>query len=201
MLRFRRASILFLLLAAVVGASCDGDDSPDQASTTSAATTKSLRNFNGEQDPSLVRHDSPGAAVLELWRFMRLGAVPLAVTMYPERVRTDVGLPALAGTLAEQEGTLRDLRPYVTAVDPTTLGPLVTLKAVGRDGRVLTYTYLMSKKARQWRVAYDSFTHSALTAYVTTRVQNSIRPGAEPSAKAREAAAQAAERYRLSALR
>jgi hypothetical protein len=132
---------------------------------------------------------------------MKIGAVPLAFELYNAKARTGVGLQDLANTLADQEVQLKGFRPVVTAVERTDLGPLVTLKAVGADERVLTYAYLLSRSGGSWRVRYDTFTQSALRNYVTTRHQNATKPGGKPSGAALEAGVQAAERYRLSALR
>jgi hypothetical protein len=139
--------------------------------------------------------------VVELWRYMKIGAVPLAIDLYDPRVRRGVGLQDMASTLADQEVQLEGFRPVVTSAERTRLGPLLTLKAVGADGRVLTYAYLFTRSDGKWRVRYDTFTQSALRNYVTTRHQNATKPGGKPSGPALEAGAQAAERYRLSALR
>ena len=198
-LSLRRTSQLLLAVVAIAGVACNGDD--DDTSTAGTATTASAKATNLRQDPALVRPSTPGRAILDQWRYMKLGAVPLAFSSYATKARIEVGNADLAGMIAEQELNLADLRPVVTAEENTAFGPLITLKAVGTDGRVLTYTYLMRREGRLWRVAYDTLTHSALRTYVTNRVQNATKPGADPSARAREAGAKAAERYRLSALR
>ena len=191
----RNGVVAVSLLAVLLLSACDGDDS-SQPDKKPAAKAVQLH-----QDPSLVRPGTPGATVVALWRYMKLGAVPLAFDLYDAKVRRDVGLQDLANTLADQETQLEGFRPVVTAVTQTRQGPLLTLKAVGADGRVLTYVYLFRRGSGSWRVRYDTFTQAALRNYVTTRHQNATKPGAKPSGSALEAGVQAAERYRLSALR
>ena len=200
-LRRRRTSWLLVVVIAIWGAGCAGGDDSEPSAATAPDAAKRVKTGDLRQDPALVERGKPGATVVELWRYMKLGALPLALNLYDDGATQSAGVENLAGMLAEQEVNLAGFRPVVTAVEQTGLGPLLTVKAVGGDGRVLTYTYLMSRQGGAWRVRYDTFTHSALRTYVTNRVQNGIKPGAEPSGRALEAGAVAAERYRLSALR
>ena len=192
--RARRATAATALLAALVaGCNGAGDDekSSKKADTTAAGAAR------GES--ALARRGSPGAAVLALWDYLQIGAVPAAVLSYDPSVRRAVGVADLAGALSDQEAEVRLHRPRVVSARRTPAGTLVVLEAKGPERR-LKYSYFLRRTRGEWRVVYDSLLHSGLKAYVAGRAQNDLTPAPEPSPAARAAGAEAASRFRAVAI-
>jgi len=186
-----------LICGSLVLGACAGDD--DGPASSSGSAQGSTQVELPRQDPELVSVGSPGHAVERYLRYLRLGAVPAAVAEYDATVRTQVGVPSLAGAMFDQQYVLRGASsPVVLTAENTEVGTLLTTVARHRDGAALRASFVLRRVPGEgWRLVYDTLMASALPGFETTRVQNRVDPDADtPGGAALAAGASVAERYR-----
>jgi hypothetical protein len=215
MIAMRRSLLLLLLLtagasSALVFSGCGGDDKPDAAkpATTAASAAQPGTPASGAgtatpaSKPELVAAGTAGAAVLEFWRYMQVGAVPAAVLAYTPAVRRAVGVTTLAGAVAAQRGNVRDINPVVVSADRTAAGTLVIVRgrAAEPGSAPLEASYTLRRTGGRWLIAFDTLADAAIRDYVLASVQGSIDPRASrPGREATKAAYEATERFRAAA--
>jgi len=190
----RAATVLVLGAAAVSG--CGSDENRgamDSRPTAKKAAERALK----QTDEAFIRNGTAGRAVLDHWRRLKSGAVPVAVLGYDSKVRKRVGTAALAGALAFQQVDLANVEAVVTGIETTPKGQLVTVEVFRPDAPPVQQTYLLRRVNGDWLIVFDTLTQSAIQTHVQARVQGSIRPGAtNPDPQAVEAGNAAAERFR-----
>lgn len=149
---------LVFILAAMALAGCGGGEKKAPATPAQAKVPKDVSN-------KFSRPGSPGAAILTLWRFVRGGALPVAVGSYDRSVQRSLGLALLAGALRTQQPSAKQLRAEITGQDKTPAGELLTMNA--SDGTVTrTFSFITRKRGGRWLVVYDTLLEDALPAYV-----------------------------------
>ena len=191
----RRTAMVFVI-GAVAASGCGSDDDRvpvDPQRSAKEAADKAVK----QTDAEIISEGTAGRAVLDHWRRLKSGAVPVAVLAYDARVRERVGVASLAGALADQQIALANFEPVVTRTEATPKGELVTLDAFRADAPPVPHTYLLHQVGGDWLIVFDTLTQGALQAHVQARVQGSIRPGAkQPDPRAVEAGNLTAERFR-----
>jgi hypothetical protein len=131
--------------------------------------------------------------VVRFWDYLAAGAVPVALDVYDPRVVRAVGRETLAGMLASNQATARELALTVKREQSVTRGTLVTAELAPESGAPTSASFIVSDD----RILYDSFTAGALAAYVQHHTQREIDPDAkEPSLEAVVAGERAVRRFR-----
>lgn len=141
--------------------------------------------------------DSPERAVLQTWRWLQLGAYPVAVRMYDEDVREALGAATIVGALQSVSTAVSAMSLSIRSAEETEAGTLVEARATSKGNPANTFVFLLRRRDDGWKIVYDSLLSEAVGAHVQARVQREVAPGADaPSPRAAIAGARAAERYR-----
>lgn len=198
-------SIVFIMLALAalsVGlAGCGNNPKPTPTAGGGLKFDEAKLAKGGE--PRYIGSGSPGQAVLTFWKDIQAGAAPDAMLMFDSKVRAQIGLAPLAGTIVRMKAELATFRPYVESTRKVACGKcwLVTITAVSVDAISPRHSYMVRKKGRDWQILYDSLTDETLRRYVTDLAESkSGGKGANPSKKSVAQGEEAATRFRLAAL-
>ena len=167
-------SVAAICIAVLAVAACGGDSKAPVPPTQQPPAVPS--------GGRLAEPGSAGEAVLDLWRFLKAGAIPPALLSYEPRARRTVGATELAAALQGASSTISPLRPRVASVNETPNGTIVTVRAVGGPGPGTSFGYVLVKRGRRWLVVYDTLVEQQLRAYVTQQTQAGITPKAAPTA-------------------
>jgi len=193
-------ALALVACASTLGA-CGGDDSDEP---TAKPPGESLKPPASEAAKAkLSRRGSPGAAVLELWRYVQVGAIPAAVFSYDRRVRRGVGPAYLAGALQTQQPVAARLTPEVVLQDKTPRGTLVVVNATGEDVVSRQISYILRRDGKQWKILYDTLLEKAIPEYVQQRAQPDLTPAQAAKERDRGVLKQGQDKliaYRLAAL-
>jgi len=140
-----------------------------------------------------VREGSPGGSVIQLWEYLRAGAVPSAATLYDEDVRNATGTNEFAGGLAALQPDLVS-RALEIVKDERVAGlRLLTVRGVAKGEPALEYSYTLRPRAGGWLIVFDTLLSRAISSYATARIQQTAD---KKSGNAAAAGAGAAERFR-----
>jgi len=141
-----------------------------------------------------VGEGSPGAAVLELWEYLRAGAVPSAAALYDEGVRNATGTDEFAGGLAALQPDLVSRAPKVVKDERVGALRLLTVRGVAKGEPAQEYSYTLRRQGGRWFIVFDTLLSRAISSYVTARTEQT--GGKNSGRTAAGAGAGAAERFR-----
>jgi hypothetical protein len=183
----RLAVVISLTLA--ISSGCAKEDSAEQAGQ---------RQQHVAFDASRATPGSPEHAVLQFIRYVQLDVIPIAIRQYDAAVVARLGVAQVTGALGSQTAALRTARLMRIRAERTELGRLVVLELSIGD-RAQTYSFLLRRSGKLWKIRYDTFLKGALAFYVQRQVEQQERNGRSPL-EAAQAGLRAASRYEALAL-
>jgi hypothetical protein len=203
MLRWRRrlfAGGCVALLAAGASA-CGSTNKPDPRTTprpAAAATPAAPRLELLEQaDLRKFPAGSPQRAVLTLWYWSQWGSWPNVVSAYAPAVRDAVGDNRIAGTYAQQRGSMQVSKIEIRGADAGAKTSLVRTLVRSSAGTPIPESWTLRQGAgNRWEVVHDTFLERTLPAYVQAITQDRVGPGTTKlDPRAQIAARRARETY------
>jgi hypothetical protein len=199
------ALVLLLAVGSLALEACGSSGSSTKTATGATSANSAVATTrNGVPkniDPRLTDPGSPGAAVLDLWRYLQMGAVPVAMLSIDQKAQASVGEAILAGAMASVQGDLKSTKAYVTGTEQTPAGTLVRVAATRPDGGLSTDVFLLRQRGGKWKVVYDTLLTDAIRIHAESLADNrSVPAGKDPSARAVAAGLAATDRYRASAI-
>jgi hypothetical protein len=143
---------------------------------------------------------TPGSAASFVTTFVRDvgdGAGPALFGVYDRRVPAAVGRANALGALDAMTTAARASLPAVIRTRRTPVGELVVIQLLRTAGDDKTYSFLLRREPRGWRIVYDGMFAEALGNYVLNAVATDP---AKPSVEARRAARRAVSALQLATL-
>jgi hypothetical protein len=185
-----------LLAAGAIACGSTSKPTPRPAAAATPATPKLhlLRQADLRKFPA----DSPQRAVLTLWYWSQWGSWPNVVAAYAPTVRGTVGDNRLAGSYAQQRGSMQVSQFEIREVNTAPTATVVTTIVRPSGGAPIPESWTLRQGAAdRWEVVHDTFLERALPDYVQTVAQDRIAPGASKiDPRARIAGRRARETYR-----
>jgi hypothetical protein len=163
---FRRGLVLCSLIAAVAAAGCGSDKDGRRPGRPGRATTiQALLPADRVQ----AVPGSAAAAILDYWRFFRLGAWPVVASYYEPVVLHAIGPGDVTAALALGAGSLQQAPIVDLMTEPTYLGTAVTL-VLSLTGKPYQVSLVLRHDHGRWLIIYDTLLDGELQALAADQV-------------------------------
>jgi hypothetical protein len=184
-------------LLAVGAIACGSTSKPAPRPAATAAPGAPQLRLLEQADLRKFPAGAPQRAVLTLWYWSQWGSWPNVVTAYAPAVRKAVGDDRIAGTYAQQRGTMQLSQIEIRGVDTGSTATVVRTIIRPPAGAPIAESWTLREGAAHgWEVLHDTFLERGLTPYVQAVTQDRVAPGASKiDPRAQLAARRAREAY------
>jgi hypothetical protein len=180
----RFPAFLCTLLAVLLLAGCGGDDLPRASSEADDASAETQALIEKADDPDV-------RTVLDFWRDIQVGALPVAIEGYDPKVRDLVGDETLIEILASQRSLIQPAVPKVVDSRDRDAGHFVVIEGERAGQPALTVSFIVEDGL----IRFDSLVSQALPTQL--RGELTSGPDAVPRVEAEARARRIVRKYRV----